>query len=56
MCAPFHIRPAEPGDVDVLHQFVVELAAAERFPVRSQLDPSTSPALFSRKGRWPMPW
>lgn len=26
------IRPAEPGDVDVLHRFVVELAEAERFP------------------------
>jgi GNAT superfamily N-acetyltransferase len=32
MCAPFHIRPAERGDVDVLHRFVVELAAAEGFP------------------------
>jgi GNAT superfamily N-acetyltransferase len=30
--APFRIRPAEPGDVDVLHRFVVELAAAEQFP------------------------
>ena len=26
------IRPAEPGDVDRLHEFVVELAEAEQFP------------------------
>ncbi len=26
------IRPAEPGDVDVLHRFVVELAELEEFP------------------------
>lgn len=26
------IRPAEPGDVDVLHRFVVELAETEQFP------------------------
>ena len=26
------IRPAEPGDVDVLHQFIVDLAEAEDFP------------------------
>ena len=26
------IRPAEPGDVEVLHQFVVDLAEAEDFP------------------------
>lgn len=26
------IRPAQPGDVDVLHRFVVELAEAEDFP------------------------
>ncbi len=26
------IRPAEPGDVDVLHQFIVALAEAEEFP------------------------
>jgi GNAT superfamily N-acetyltransferase len=30
--APFGIRPAQPDDVDVLHQFIVELAAAEQFP------------------------
>ena len=32
MSAPFRIRPAEPGDVDVLHRFVVELAEVEQFP------------------------
>ena len=32
MSTPFCIRPAEPGDVDVLHRFVVELAEAEQFP------------------------
>ncbi|MBB2924863.1 GNAT family N-acetyltransferase [Cellulomonas cellasea] len=32
MSTPYRIRPAEPGDVDVLHRFVVELAAAEQFP------------------------
>lgn len=26
------IRPAEPDDVDVLHQFIVDLAEAEKFP------------------------
>ncbi|GAT66687.1 GCN5 family N-acetyltransferase [Planomonospora sphaerica] len=26
------IRPAEPGDIDVLHRFVVELAEVEEFP------------------------
>jgi GNAT superfamily N-acetyltransferase len=26
------IRPAEPGDIDVLHRFIVELAEAEDFP------------------------
>ncbi|MFC4059564.1 GNAT family N-acetyltransferase [Planomonospora corallina] len=26
------IRPAEPGDADVLHRFIVELAEAEQFP------------------------
>jgi GNAT superfamily N-acetyltransferase len=30
--APLRIRPAEPGDVAVLHRFVVELAEAEQFP------------------------
>jgi GNAT superfamily N-acetyltransferase len=29
---PFRIRPDEPGDVDVLHRFVVELAETEQFP------------------------
>jgi GNAT superfamily N-acetyltransferase len=29
---PFHIRPAAPDDVDVLHRFVIELADAEQFP------------------------
>ena len=32
MSTPYRIRPAEPGDVDVLHRFVVELVAAEQFP------------------------
>jgi len=27
-----HLRPAEPGDVEILHRFVVELAEAEAFP------------------------
>jgi GNAT superfamily N-acetyltransferase len=26
------IRPAEPGDVDVLHRFIIELTEAEEFP------------------------
>ncbi|HEY8722058.1 GNAT family N-acetyltransferase [Pengzhenrongella sp.] len=32
------IRPAEPGDIDVLHQFILDLAAVEEFPgpVRAQ--------------------
>lgn len=29
---PLRLRPAEPGDVEVLHRFVVELPAAEQFP------------------------
>jgi GNAT superfamily N-acetyltransferase len=28
------IRPAEPGDTEVLHRFIVELAATEEFPGR----------------------
>lgn len=32
MSAPFRIRPARLEDVDVLHRFVIELAAAEQFP------------------------
>lgn len=32
MSVPFRIRPARPDDVDVLHQFIVELAEAEQFP------------------------
>lgn len=32
MTAHFQLRPVVPADVDVLHQFVVELAEAEQFP------------------------
>jgi GNAT superfamily N-acetyltransferase len=30
--APLLIRPAEPGDVGTLHQFIVELAEVENYP------------------------
>jgi GNAT superfamily N-acetyltransferase len=41
------IRPAEPGDVDVLHRFIVELAEAERFPGQVSAQPQDlAEALF----------
>jgi GNAT superfamily N-acetyltransferase len=38
--APPLIRPATPGDVDVLHRFVVELTEAEDFPGEVTARPS----------------
>ncbi|HEY9410215.1 MAG TPA: GNAT family N-acetyltransferase [Jiangellaceae bacterium] len=41
------IRPAEPGDVDTLHRFIVELAEAERFPGQVSAQPrDVAEALF----------
>ncbi|MFC6020050.1 GNAT family N-acetyltransferase [Plantactinospora solaniradicis] len=41
------IRPAEPGDVDVLHRFVHELAEAEQFPGQVTAQPADlTAALF----------
>lgn len=41
------IRPAEPGDVDVLHRFVQELAEAEQFPGQVIAEPADlTAALF----------
>ncbi|MGS2616668.1 N-acetyltransferase family protein [Micromonospora sp. LZ34] len=41
------IRPAEPGDVDVLHRFIVELAEAEDFPGGVSAEPAdVARALF----------
>ncbi|HST85851.1 MAG TPA: GNAT family N-acetyltransferase [Kineosporiaceae bacterium] len=41
------IRPAEPADVDVLHQFIVDLAEAEEFPGPVTAEPhDVAQALF----------
>jgi GNAT superfamily N-acetyltransferase len=41
------IRPAEPGDVDVLHRFVQELAEVEQFPGQITAEPADlTAALF----------
>lgn len=41
------IRPAEPDDVEVLHQFIVELAEVERFPGKVTARPhDVAEALF----------
>lgn len=43
------IRPAEPGDVEVLHRFIVELAEAEQFPGPVTARPQQlAEALFGR--------
>jgi GNAT superfamily N-acetyltransferase len=44
------IRPAEPGDVDVLHRFIVELAEAEDFPGAVTAEPqNVAEALFGAR-------
>ncbi|MFG2103497.1 GNAT family N-acetyltransferase [Micromonospora echinaurantiaca] len=41
------IRPAEPGDADTLHRFIVELAEAENFPGEVSAEPAdVARALF----------
>ncbi|SCG48257.1 Acetyltransferase (GNAT) family protein [Micromonospora echinaurantiaca] len=41
------IRPAEPGDADTLHRFIVELAEAEDFPGEVRAEPAdVARALF----------
>lgn len=41
------IRPAEPGDADTLHRFIVELAEAENFPGEVRAEPAdVARALF----------
>src|SRR5690349_21677287 len=44
------IRPAEPTDVDVLHQFIVDLAEAEEFPGQVTAEPQdVAQALFGSR-------
>jgi GNAT superfamily N-acetyltransferase len=44
------IRAAEPGDVDVLHRFIIELAEAEQFPGQVSARPhDVAEALFGAR-------
>ncbi|WP_433527982.1 N-acetyltransferase family protein [Micromonospora sp. CA-263727] len=44
------IRPAEPGDVEVLHRFIVELTEAEEFPGEVTAEPAdVAQALFGAR-------